>query len=649
MKKRVKLLLSIVCSVLTLVACSKKGVEPDNLQPTITIPASENVNPSFTDEGGSAIVSFATNANWSAGVVESGATWCTVYPASGGSGSHTLTIIAAKNDAPDSRTATIRIMAGTATQTITVTQKQKDALTVTSEKFDVPAEGGNIDIEATANVELSCTVEGDAKNWISYVETKALKTSHLIFKVSANERTEAREGKITVSGGGKSETITVEQTAKAPAEFKISQTMVEVGSGKSTFEISITSSIGYEVKPEAHWIKLTASSGEGGVYTHTFEVAENGSSDAREGVIVVCNDEQVCIPIKVKQAGKAVFVITPTKVETGSGKAVFEITVISSIGYQVKPEADWITQVSVTGSDGVYIHTFEVAENSSSDARKGVIAVCNDEQACIPVTVVQAKPEPVDMSWVTKEFHHRSLLMGFTSDLCAYHNNAEKGLKYPNKIEIANFHSTECSLAFRQSKSMIDLLGITQFPRWVLDMRYIFTEDWSPDAVYEQMHTTENNYRAQTGISYVSTLSGNICNVNLNIYAKAADKYKVTVLLLEDNVFVYEWFFDSNDEHDGIVRMALTDILGDDCTVTQENQVVRKHYSANIPSDFKKENMRILVYVQRPYGNQPVVGSNYGDYYVDNCVSGKIGSKLNVAVSGGGAGGNEDIVPGDEI
>ncbi len=569
-------MLCIVCAVLAFVTCSKKGVEPDNPQPTpseptptITIPATENVTPSFSDDGGAATVAFTTNANWSAKVVESGATWCTVSPASGGSGSHTLTINTSKNDTPDSRTATVQLIAGTVTKTINITQKQKDALTVTSAKFNVPAEGGNIDIEAKANVELSYTIEGDAKNWISYVETKALKTSHLIFKVSANENTEAREGKITVSGGGISETITVAQAAKVPAEFKISQTEVEVGSEKSTFEITITSSIGYQVKPEADWIKQTASSGEGGVYTHTFEVAENGSSDAREGIIVVCNDEQVCIPVKVKQAAKNTLLVTQTQyevpqeggsidieakanveltytiegeaknwishietkalktshlifkvsanentearegkitvsgggidetitvsqagvapyinvpktlyevgvngetiavkvssnvevevempsadwisnvtpqtteeglyffevkknetskarsceitfknsakgvsskvtvnqsapaefsisqseIEVGSGKSTFEITITSSIGYQVKPEVDWIKQTSVTCNNGVYTHTFEVAENSSSDAREGIIVVCNDEQVCIPVKVKQA-------------------------------------------------------------------------------------------------------------------------------------------------------------------------------------------------------------------------------------------------------------------
>jgi hypothetical protein len=38
------------------------------------------------------------------------------------------------------------------------------------------------------------------------------------------------------------------------------------------------------------------------------------------------------------------------------------------------------------------------------------------------------------------------------------------------------------------------------------------------------------------------------------------------------------------------------------------------------------DNLEILVYVQRPFGSQPVIQSgNYGDYYVDNCVSLPVG------------------------
>ena len=81
------------------------------------------------------------------------------------------------------------------------------------------------------------------------------------------------------------------------------------------------------------------------------------------------------------------------------------------------------------------------------------------------------------------------------------------------------------------------------------------------------------------------------------------------------------------------------------------NQIVKKSYSINIPSKYKKENMRILVYVQRPYGGQSIIdGKYYGNYYVDNSISGKLGAEFKLEMiedlSGGG---NEDIIPDDDI
>ena len=750
MKKSIRLLLCIVCAVLAFVTCSKKGVEPDNPQPTpseptptITIPATENVTPSFSDDGGAATVAFTTNANWSAKVVESGATWCTVSPASGGSGSHTLTINTSKNDTPDSRTATVQLIAGTVTKTINITQKQKDALTVTSAKFNVPAEGGNIDIEAKANVELSYTIEGDAKNWISYVETKALKTSHLIFKVSANENTEAREGKITVSGGGISETITVAQAAKVPAEFKISQTEVEVGSEKSTFEITITSSIGYQVKPEADWIKQTASSGEGGVYTHTFEVAENGSSDAREGIIVVCNDEQVCIPVKVKQAAKntllvtqtqyevpqeggsidieakanveltytiegeaknwishietkalktshlifkvsanentearegkitvsggglsneitvvqaakvpAEFKISQTVVEVGAEKNSFEITITSSIGYEVKPEVDWVKQTSVTGSNGVYTHTFEVAENSSADAREGVIVVCNDEQVCIPVRVKQRGASNGSDAWVNKEFYHHSIAMRFTADWCGYCPNmatalakAQKAL--PDKLEVLSVHA-DGGLYSSASATLCNFYGIGGFPTGVVDGRAV-VENYDVSTIVSRVSSivneTEAKYPTITGASWNSAISSNKVSLDLNVYLKKAGSYKVTALLVEDNIVAYQADYtngSSNDYvHKDVVRAAFSNVLGDAVTIAEDGQIKSFNYSLDIPSGYNKNNLRIVVYVQAQDAN--------GSYYINNASSAAVGKQQQLMVKSDNSGGVEGIVPGEDI
>ena len=63
-----------------------------------------------------------------------------------------------------------------------------------------------------------------------------------------------------------------------------------------------------------------------------------------------------------------------------------------------------------------------------------------------------------------------------------------------------------------------------------------------------------------------------------------------------------------------------------------------------------KDNLKILVYIQRAYGSQTVIRSaDYGDYYVDNCAAGKAGGRLGPAVGSEGSGGNEDLGNGNPI
>ena len=838
----------MLCAALFFAACGGGTVEPNEPTPTpnpqpeqtepIVIPSSENLQPSFDVNGGSATVSFTANADWVATVINTRAdSWCTVQPNSGTKGSNTITIKVASNDTPDSRTAVVQLVSGTTAKNINVSQKQKDALSLTTNRFEVAKEGGLVEIEIMANVDVSYSIDDKAKEWVSYIGTRALKSSIMTFKVTANNSSEKREATITLSNGNLEEKVTIyqesgesaaiviskseytvgsdgetiqvevasnvdvevvmpdadwikENTTRAmsthtyyyivsPNEnpdsreaeiifrnkannleervkvvqagktsFGISKTSVEVGAEKSTFDLVITSSIGYEVKPQVDWIKQTSATGEKGVYTHTFEVSENLSNESREGVIVVCNDNQVCIPVTVKQSGvnlyldivqseysvgadgqtikvevssnvdvevvlpdvdwitkdetktramanfyfvvapnessqersaeiifrnleknlsktvkvlqsgKTLFNISSTAIEVGAEKSTFDLVITSSIGYEVKPEADWIKQLSVAGNDGVYTHKFEVSANSSEDARQGVIVVCNDEQVCIPVTVKQAgaEPEEEDMSWVDKEFYHRSLAMRFTADWCGYcptvaANMAEFERLYPDKVEMVHMHC-DGNLKFSGAQPLMNLCDVTGYPTGIFDMRGDF---YSTSSIKKQLDKTEQNYPTQTGVSYTSTLNGNNLELDLKIYAKAADNYKVTVLLLEDDIVGYQADYNYGTHYDyvhsGVVRMALTNILGDDCTTNQENQIVKKSYNISIPTKYKTENMRVLVYVQRPYGNQSLIdNTSYGDYYVDNSVSGKLGSDLKlVLIENLWGGGNEDILPDEDI
>lgn len=197
----------------------------DKEEPQVEVPSEIKIDVSsivFSAEGGTEVVNFNSSHDWTAAVKTSQTpAWCSVAPKTGKAGDASFTVSAAASDSPSDKEATITISAGTAQKVITVTQKQKDALTVTASEFEVESAGGQISIEVKANIEFTYEISDSAKSWISYVETKAISTSNLIFSVEPNEGGESRHGVITIMSGDLKEDIKVIQ--KENSEFIINQ------------------------------------------------------------------------------------------------------------------------------------------------------------------------------------------------------------------------------------------------------------------------------------------------------------------------------------------------------------------------------------------------------------------------------------------
>ncbi len=161
---------------------------------TKEIPAVLNVSTtelSFNKDGGSQNITFLTNKDWTAA---SSASWATVT-GSGSSSATSISVMVEANTEYDDRTATITIKADNLTKTVTIRQSTNLGLIVSKKDFDLTNEAQNIEVEVLANVVYEVTSEA---NWIQYVETKGLKTSKILLKVSKNEGNVQRVGTVKV-------------------------------------------------------------------------------------------------------------------------------------------------------------------------------------------------------------------------------------------------------------------------------------------------------------------------------------------------------------------------------------------------------------------------------------------------------------------
>lgn len=357
------------------------------------------------------------------------------------------------------------------------------------------------------------------------------------------------------------------------------------------------------------------------------------------------------------------FRITPQNCEADPGGDIVEIEVLSLNGSHISSVPDWVKLLG-NETDGILNRfSFLVDANTSGAERSAQIVICDDGGKCHSAAITQKKQEEhEEQDWRETDFYHRSLIMRFTGTWCGYCPWMAEAIEiakdeHPEKIEAISMHDSGSTLYFNGVDLMIQRFGISAFPTGVVDCRReVNNEAISTTAknLFQAVQETENNYKAVTGISFSSAINGNTLDVDVSVYAKAAEEFKIAVVLLEDGIVADQAGADPGYIHYDVPRLNLSSSMeGDSFTVSQANSVVPLHFSGIIPDKCVKKNCRVLVYIQRKYGSQKIVRtSGYGDWYVDNCVSGRAGGSVSLALGSDGSshlGGNEDITPGDDI
>ncbi len=347
-------------------------------QPTLTITSSVTA-PVLEQKGGKAEVEFTSSAAWTASVSEGrAASWVSVAPTSGSSGKHTLTVTATENTTTDERNATVTLKAGTTTKSFTVSQKQKDALTVTSNKIEVNAEGGEAEIEVKANVDYSYEIEESAQSWIAVSKTRALKTTTIVLQIAENEDTAKREGKITIQSGELSEVVTVYQEGSKPS-IVLTQNEYAVGSAGETIKVELKSNVDYEVElPNGGWITESTSRAIS-THTHYFDIAPNEGYDARTDSIFFMNKENgIREKVTVTQVQQNAIIVAQNEYSLEATGGELDFVINTNVDFSVSVSVDWIKQVESRGLTEKPLH-FDIAENTAEEAREGKITITDGE------------------------------------------------------------------------------------------------------------------------------------------------------------------------------------------------------------------------------------------------------------------------------
>ena len=377
-------------------SCSK------DVTPEITIPTgSEDFFKKSMDFESSAAekkLTFSTNVSWTASVsaTRGGVDWLSVTPTSGEPGVNTLAVRANENTTYDDRNAVITITAGDSIRRVFVNQKQLDALTLTADRFEVPAKGDKITIEVKANIAYEMVIPDEYKNWIhaSAAATRGLTTTTNTFTIDPSEEYDKREGKIIVKANGKEETVTVYQAGSGI--LTLTQNEFNINSSAQEIAIEISSNFDYTVDlPSVDWIKEITSQTRG-LSSHTVRlaIAENTNYDGRSAKIKFYDkNSDVSEEVTINQSQKNALLIDKKAYEFYEKGGALSIDINSNIAYSVSIDCDWITdnQATTRGLEKT-TRKFTVAEMTDNTTREGTITFYNEESGISEkVTVKQMR------------------------------------------------------------------------------------------------------------------------------------------------------------------------------------------------------------------------------------------------------------------
>ncbi len=358
-----------------------------------------NLSMNFSSGAGSASVDLKASGKWSATFVNDRTKdWCSLSTGSGKRGTVTITVSVAENKEYDDRSASINFVCGDVKRTIVVTQKQKDALLLTSTRQDVGKEGGRITVEVKANVSFTHEIAESAKAWIKPVGTKGLTTSTLTFDVAANDSFSKREGEITFTSTAGTEVVKVYQECDTPTII-VSSDHYEQSADPGQFSVEVRSNVDvtFEIPSACDWIhEMTTKSMS--TNTFHFSVDENEAfTDRTAKILFKCAEWKLEETVTVTQKAATPVIIIGSgeyEFEPEGGSLSVEVSSNMTLDVIIEPGCDWIVPVE-TKAVTERTHLFSVAKNHGRHDRSAWIVFENEEQSRFDTVYVSQSFQPI--------------------------------------------------------------------------------------------------------------------------------------------------------------------------------------------------------------------------------------------------------------
>lgn len=369
-------------------------------------------NMDFDFEGGSKIVAFNANLKWSMEKTntQNGVDWLTIDPTVGSSGNNNVTFTAAENNTYEDRNMVVRFISGDTIRNIRVNQKRLEAITLTSDVYEVPASGGFVHIKINHSMDFAYTIPENYKGWIHQATSSTrglLDQSVVSFTIDPSEEYEKREGKIYFTAGGEQEVVTIYQAGEG--HLVLSQNEYNLTSAEQEFTVDVSSNYDFSIEmPNVEWLQENTSQTRG-MSSHTlkFKVTQNDDYGTRSAKIKIYDknsNQSEYIVINQASIGAKLILDTNT-FSVNSEKQDLDIDVKSNFDYNVDFQgANWLRQRK-NNTRGITsrVLLLSIDENKNNDARTAQIKLFDkNSEASAIITITQGAKSGIEVP--TKEF-----------------------------------------------------------------------------------------------------------------------------------------------------------------------------------------------------------------------------------------------------
>ena len=394
-----------------------------------------------------------------------------------------------------------------------------------------------------------------------------------------------------------------------------------------------------EMSEDAQWVEISPMEGTAGKGRLKIKAEANETGEDRVGHARICSGDEF-IELTVSQE-KFVpkFELLQSEAEVSFLGGTLSVPLVSDFEYDFECDADWVTFVETKASNKKNV-LFDIAPNTGSSSRTAVITFTSVATS-LEFTITQGTDGLGSSDWTAGNFVHRSLAMRFTATWCGYcpmmaeaFDNAKSQM--PDKLELVSLHGSGSDLEFSGTNILGRRFNVGEYPTGIIDARasipnYNSTTTTAKAAV-SVANETQTAYPASVGIAGASAINGNTIDISAGLYVKEAGAYRVTVLVLEDGIVAAQNGGGTNYVHNDVARTAATSISGESVQIESNGQLWTKSYSVKLDATWNPDKLKILIYVEKPYGGRERVNGvadaeyrDYGDTYIDNCLAVPVG------------------------